>query len=174
MKRPDEVLAWVDLSKKAYWDRDVPLATWQQRISEAHRSYLPCAIKAFDPVDFIHYFGVDAFKAQWPRLRKCLDADTAKQHAPVFDLAWSRLVSGSWNLAPDESITTMPERRREFLYAVARKPGLSIYAIAAMLGMQYKRAHEHAKYLGQAGLLFIRPSVKAGRLSNLLFPRGLV
>ena len=173
MKHRDEVLPWDVLSKKAYWDRDVPLATWQQRVREAHRSYLPGAIKAFDPVEFIHYYGVDAFKADWPRLRRSLAADIARRHAAVFDLAWSRLISGTWNLAPDERVTSMPKRRRDFLFAVARKPGSSIYVIAAMLGMQYKRAHEHAKELSQAGLVLIKPAVQTGRLSNLLFPRGL-
>ena len=28
------------------------------------------AVKAFDPVEFIHYYGVSAFKDDWPRLRK--------------------------------------------------------------------------------------------------------
>ncbi len=173
MKHRNEVLPWDVLSKKAYWDRDVPLTTWQQRIREAHRSYLPGAIQAFDPVEFIHYYGVDAFKTDWPRLRRSLEADVAKRHSAVFDLAWSRLISGTWNLAPDDRVTSMPKRRREFLFAVARKPGSSIYAIAAMLGMQYKRAHEHARDLSEAGLLLIKPSVQTGRLSNLLFPRGL-
>lgn len=173
MKHRDEVLPWEDLSKNAYWDRDVPLAAWRQRVREAHRSYLPGAIKAFDPVEFIHYYGVGAFKTDWPKLRQSLDADITKRHAAIFDLAWSRLVSGTWNVAPDERVTSMPKRRRDFLFAVARKPGSSIYAIASMLGMQYRRAHEHAKDLSQAGLLRIKPSVRTGRLSNLLFPRGL-
>lgn len=174
MKHRDEILSWEVLSKKAYWDRDVPLATWQERTREAHRSFLPGAIKAFDPVEFIHYYGANAFKVDWPKLRQGLEADVVKRHAPVFDLAWSRLISGSWNLAPDERIALMPARRREFLFAVARKPGMSIYAIAGMLGMQYRRAHEYANALSEAGLLLMKPSVQSGRLSNLLFPRGLV
>ena len=174
MKHRSEILSWEILSKKAYWDRDVPLSTWQQRTSEAHRSYLPGAVKAFDPVEFIHYYGVAAFKADWPRLRKSLEADVARRHTPAFDLAWSRLISGTWNLVPDDRIASLPTRRREFLFAVVGKPGLSIYAIANMLGMQYRRAHEHAKDLSEAGLLLMKPSVQSGRLSKLLFPRSRV
>ena len=173
MKQRHEVLPWDALSKKAYWDRDVPLVIWKKGIAEAHRSYLPGAVKAFDPVEFIHYFGVNAFKADWPRLRKSLEADIARRHAAVFDLAWSRLISGTWNLAPDERIASMPKRRREFLFAISRRPGSSIYVIAGVLGMQYRRAHEHAQNLSQAGLVLMKPTVQSGRLSNRLFPRPL-
>lgn len=172
MKHRHEVPPWDTLSKKAYWDRDVPLEKWKNGIAEAHRSYLPGAVKAFDPVEFIHYYGVRAFKDDWPRLRKSLDVDIAKHHAAVFDLAWSRLISGTWNLAPDERITTMSKRKREFLFAVSRRPGSSIYLIASVLGMQYRRAHEHAHDLNKAGLVVMKPTVQSGRLSNLLFPRG--
>ena len=173
MKQRHEVLPWDALSKKAYWDRDVPLVIWKKGIAEAHRSYLPGAVKAFDPVEFIHYFGVNAFKADWPRLRKSLEANIARRHAAVFDLAWSRLISGTWNLAPDERIASMPKRRREFLFAISRRPGSSIYVIAGVLGMQYRRAHEHAQNLSQAGLVLMKPTVQSGRLSNRLFPRPL-
>jgi hypothetical protein len=174
MKQLHEVLPWEALSKKAYWDRNVPLASWKKGIAQAHRSYLPGAIKALDPVEFIHYYGPSAFKADWPRLRRSLGADMTRRHAAVYDLAWSRLTSGTWNLAPDERITSMPKRRREFLFAVSRMPGSSIYALAACLGMQYRRAHDHARDLSQAGLVLIKPTVQGGRLSNLLFPRGLL
>lgn len=173
MKHRHEVLPWEALSKKAYWDRDVPLNIWKEGIAEAHRSYLPGAVKAFDPIEFIHYYGANEFKSDWPRLRKRLEADMVRRHAAVYDLAWSRLVSGTWNLAPDERVTALPERRREFLFAVSRRPGSSIYAIAAGLGMQYRRAHDHARELSQAGFVLMKPTVQGGRLSNKLFPRGL-
>lgn len=169
MKRRSEILPWDALNKKAFWDRDVPLATWRQGVQEGHRSYLPGAVAAFDPVEFIHYYGVDAFKADWPRLRQSVEAG-AVQRLPLFDLAWSRLVSGTWNVPPDERIASLPARKRDFLFAVARKPGASIYAIASTLGMQYKRAHEHARDLCEAGLLRMQPSVETGRMRNLLFP----
>ena len=57
-------------------------------------SYLPGSIGAFDPVEFIHYYGVDAFKADGPRLRQSVEAG-AVHRLPLFDLAWSRLVSGT-------------------------------------------------------------------------------
>lgn len=174
MKHRSEILSWDILSTKAYWDRDVSLSNWKEYAHKAHRSFLPGAVKVFDPVEFIHYYGVEEFKVDWPRLRKSLDADTAKRHAPVFDLAWSRLISGSWNLAPDERIASMPPRKREFLFTVARKPGLSIYAIASMLDMQYRRAYDHAKDLIKTGILLVKPSVQSGRVSNLLYPRSAV
>ena len=172
MKRLGEVLQWSELNKKAYWDRDVPLATWQQRTSEGHPSYFPQAVSAFDPVEFIHYYGVSAFKDDWPALKEKLDPAVLRRHAPMFDLTWSRLVGKSWNLPLDGRIIDMPARKREFLAAVSRTPGVSIYEIANMLGMQYRRAHDHAKALSEDGLVRMRQSARQGRMRNLLFPAG--
>jgi len=144
---------------------DGGLSSWLFQVP----SYLPGAVGAFDPVEFIHYCGVDAFKADWPRLRHSVEAG-AVHCLPLFDLAWSRLVSGTWNAPPDERIASLPARKRDFLVAVARKPGASIYAISSVLGMQYKRAHEHARDLCEAGLLRMQPSVETGRMRHLLFP----
>jgi len=169
MKRINEILPWESLSRKAFWDRSVPLATWRQGAQEGHRSYLPGAVAAFDTVEFVHYYGVDAFKADWPRLRQSIEAGAA-QRLPLFDIAWSRLVSGSWNVSPDQRIASLPARKRDFLFAVARRPGENIYAMANALGMQYKRAHGHARDLCDAGLLRMQPSIDNGRMRNLLFP----
>jgi len=174
MKRLGEVLQWSELNKKAYWDRDVHLATWQQRTSEGHPSYLPQAVSAFDPVEFIHYYGVSAFKNDWPSLREKLDPAVLRRHAPMFDLTWSRLVGKSWNLPLDGRIIDMPARKREFLAAVSRTPGVSIYEIANMLGMQYRRAHDHAKALSEDGLVRMQQSARQGRMRNLLFPQALL
>ena len=114
MKRRSEILPWDALNKKAFWDRDVPLATWRQGVQEGQRSYLPGAVAAFDPVEFIHYDGVDAFKADWPRLRQSVEAG-AVHRLPLFDLAWSRLVSETWTVPPDERIASLLARKRDFL-----------------------------------------------------------
>lgn len=170
MKRVSEVPAWNDLSKKAYWDRDVPLDVWRKSIREGHPSYLPHAVAAFDPVEFIHYYGVATFKHDWPKLRTFLESSVMRRHGPVFDLAWSRLVGKCWNLPPDARILEMPPRKQAFLMAVARHPGASIYEIASDLGMQYRRAHDHAKDLAESGLVEMQPSVRRGRMRMQLFP----
>jgi hypothetical protein len=48
----------------------------------------------------------------------------------VYDLAWSCLAGGGWNLRPVSDFNAMPERCRKFRVAVARAPGKSIYEIA--------------------------------------------
>lgn len=168
MKRISEILPWPILSKKAFWDRSVLLVAWREKVQEKHPSYLPGTISTFDPTEFIYYYGIDAFKTEWPKLRQGIEA-VAAQRLPIFDLAWSRLVSGSWNVPPDERVASLPARKRDFLFAVGRTPGGSIYATANALGMQYKRAHVHARDLCDAGLLRMQPSIENGRMRNLLF-----
>ncbi|MCY7308875.1 MAG: hypothetical protein LH632_22640, partial [Rhodoferax sp.] len=106
--------SWEDVSKKTYWDRAVPLDKWREKVSEGHRSYLPDAVSTMTPVEFIAFYGVERFKLDWPVLRAALTQLAAKR-AGVYDIAWSRLIGGGWNLKPPEDFYLMPARRRQFL-----------------------------------------------------------
>jgi hypothetical protein len=48
MKPLAEVESWDVVSRKAYWDRDVALEKWREKVAEGHRSYLPDAVSAMD------------------------------------------------------------------------------------------------------------------------------
>lgn len=134
---------WDVVSKKAYWDRNVEPQQWRDRIAIGHRSYLPDAIKAMRPLEFIHFYGRDTFVLDWPRLRALLPKNV-HTHCPFYDVFWSQLAGGGYNLKPFPDHYELPERRRQFLRAVAKIPGKSIYEVAKSLDMQYRRAHDHA------------------------------
>jgi hypothetical protein len=161
--------SWEAVSRKAYWDRDVPLEKWRERISTGHRSYLPDAVSAMAVAEFIHFYGVNRFVRDWPVLRAHLP-DKVAEKAGVYDLAWSRLAGGGWNLKPSQDFNAMPARRRQFLVTVARTPGKSIYEVAKSLGMQYRRAHEHAVNLIREGKIRGSDVVEGGHRKIKLYP----
>jgi predicted ArsR family transcriptional regulator len=80
------------------------------------------------------------------------------------------LAGGGWNLRPVPDFHNMPRRRKQFMAQVARSPGKSIYELAKALGMQYRRAHEHAQTLTKEGKLRARESVENGHRKRKLFP----
>jgi hypothetical protein len=162
-------LNWETLSKKVYWDRDVPLDRWIEKITAGHRSYLPDAISTMTPAEFVHYYGVDLFKANWPRLRATLPKSALK-YASVYDLAWSKAIGGGWNLRPTADFFEMPAKRRAFLIQVAKTPGRSIYAISKALGLQYRRAHDHAVRLRTEGKIRSFETVDHNHRTLKLFP----
>lgn len=161
--------SWEVVSKKVYWDRDVPLERWREKISAGHRSYLPDAVSTMTPAEFIHFYGISNFRQDWPRIRAKLPRETIK-YAGVFDLAWSQAVGGGWNLRPTEDFFSMPLKRRTFLIQVARTPGMSIYAVAKSLGLQYRRAHDHATRLLADGKIRAFETIERGHRTLKLFP----
>lgn len=160
---------WDVISKKVYWDRDVPLERWREKVSIGHRSYLPDAISTMTPAEFIRFYGFSKFKRDWPSLKAKLPKDVIK-YASVFDLVWSQSVGGGWNLRPSEDYYSMPAKRRAFLTHVARTPGLSIYAVAKSLGLQYRRAHDHATRLIMDKKIRALETVEHGHRKLKLFP----
>lgn len=169
MKPPREIESWEAVSKKAYWDRDIPLEKWRDRVSTGHRSYLPDAVTRMEVSEFAHFYGVRKFVRDWPLLRAQLPEQAASK-AGIYDIAWSRLAGGGWNLRPSPDFNTLPERRRQFMVAVAKTPGRSIYELAKALGMQYRRAHDHAVNLIQAGKVCSKEVVEGGRRKMKLYP----
>lgn len=169
MKALADIESWETVSRKAYWDRDVSLAKWKERVSEGHPSYLPDAVTGFDVSEFIHYYGVKRFVQDWPLLRTKLPEKVARK-AGVYDLAWGRLAGGGWNLRPFPEFNALPQRRRQFLTAIAKTPGRSIYEVAKALGIQYRRAHEHAVNLIREGRVLGKEVVEGGRRKTKLYP----
>ena len=85
--------SWDVISKKVYWDRHVELEKWREKTALGHRSYLPDAVVRMRPVEFVGFYGVQAFKQDWPKLRAALPAP-ALSHAGLYDLTWSQLLGG--------------------------------------------------------------------------------
>jgi len=160
---------WEVVSKKAYWDRDVDLQKWRDRVAVGHRSYLPDAIKVMHPREFIHFYGKKAFVLDWPRLRALLPKDSHR-HCPFYDVFWSQLAGGGYDLKPYADYYNLPERRRQFLRAVAKTPGKSIYEIAKSLDMQYRRAHDHAMALIQENRIRGKEVKDGSRRKIKLYP----
>ena len=162
-------LNWDALSQKVYWDRRVSLQAWRKGIAKASASYLPQTLGRMSAIEFVHFYSLAAFKNDWPRLRASL-TETAMAYAGTFDLAWSQAVGGGWNLKPTPDVLALPDKRRAFLTQVACTPGKSIYQIAKELGLQYRRAHQHAQVLTQAGKIKCVDAVHNGRRQRRLFP----
>jgi len=160
---------WEAVSKKAYWDRDVPLEKWRERVSAGHRSYLPGAVSGMSVAEFAHFYGVERFVRDWPALRALLPGKAGIKTG-AYDIAWSRLAGGGWNLKPVADFNAMPERRRQFFVAVARAPGQSIYGVAKSLGMQYRRAHDHAVHLIGEWKIRGAEVVEGGHRKTKLYP----
>ena len=161
---------WATLSKKVFWDRDVALERWRERVAEGHRSYLPDSIATMTPVEFVQFYGLDNFKRDWPMLRAALPKETLK-FASVFDVAWSHAVGGGWNLVPAADYYEMAAKRRAFLTEVSRLPGRSIYEVAKILGMQYRRAHDHASSLIEEEKIRAVDAVENGLRKRRLYPK---
>ena len=159
---PDEDDNWATLSHKVFWDRAVPLAKWRAGVAAGHRSYLPDSIRGMTPAQFVRHYGKPAFVHDWPGLRASLPQE-ALRHAPRFDLAWSRAAGGGFNLWPAPDFHALAGKRRLFLIQVAKSPGKSIYEMANLLGLQYRRAHDHATGLIADGKIRAVDAVRNGR-----------
>lgn len=169
MKPLAQIESWESVSRKAYWDRNVSLEKWRERTSDGHRSYLPDAVLGMDFQEFVHFYGMKRFIQDWPLLRSKLPEQVANKSG-LYDLAWSRLAGGGWNLRPFPEFYSLPKRRRQFLAAVAKNPGKSIYEVAKSLDLQYRRAHEHAANLIKEGMIFGKAVVEGGRCKMKLYP----
>jgi hypothetical protein len=100
----------------------------------------------------------------------CSKSAATLQHAPIFDLAWSQAVGGGYNLVPTPDYYTLSPKRRAFLTHISKTPGQSIYQAAKDLGMQYRRAHDHAQWLAQTGKIRTVEATHNGRRQKKLFP----
>lgn len=169
MKPVSEIEPWDVVSKRVYWDRAVELEKWREMISCGHRSYLPAAVAIMDVTEFIHFYSPRRFVQDWPTLRENLTTHQT-QAAGTFDVAWSRLAGGGWNLKPSTDFHNLPKRRKQFLLRATSMPGRSIYDLAKDLGLQYRRAYEHAQCLIKEGKLRDREVIEGGRRKRKIYP----
>lgn len=158
---------WREINQRVYWDRTVDLETWRAKIKTGHRSYFPDAVARMSVREFIYFYGENEFARDWPRLRQCLPKGAM---TGMYDLNWSVLVGAGLNLRPFSDFYSLPKRRREFLMQVSRTPGKNIYEICALLKMQYRRGHEHAKQLMKSGKVRGKLMIEKGRRKTLLYP----
>ncbi len=169
MKKLNPAELWETASKRAYWDREVPLETWREKVRQGHPSYLPGAV-AFLPADqFIRFYGSHRFALDWPAMQANLPTAVAGK-AGMLNLLWSRLVGGGWNLRPFSDYYLMRQERREFLTRVARVPGESISQAAEALNMRYRQAYGHASRLAGEGKIRVAETIEGGRRRLKLFP----
>jgi len=161
--------SWETVSRRVFWDRCVSLPQWRNQVAAGHRSYLPDSLVGMTPAEFVWFYGLSRFQKDWPSLRAALPAERLWQ-AGRFDVAWSQSVGGGWNLRPTPDFWTMPTKRRAFLIQVAKTPGISIYAAAKALGLQYRRAHDHAVSLQASGTIRARLVIEKGHHKRQLFP----
>lgn len=171
--------AWERISKRVYWDREVPLDLWREQASLAHRSYLPDAVRRMPVREFISFYGKDAFIRDWPRLKAALPTAAAGVGGAaistgMYDMAWSQLVGQSFNLRPVPQFYDLAQKQRDFFIEAMRMPGSSIYQIAKRLGMQYRRAHDHAQALISQGLVRDQQIDDGKRKQRLLYPNYTV
>lgn len=104
MKKLNPAELWETASKRAYWDREVPLETWREKVRQGHPSYLPGAV-AFLPADqFIRFYGSHRFALDWPAMQANLPTAVAGK-AGMLNLLWSKLVGGGW-ISDPSPITT--------------------------------------------------------------------
>jgi hypothetical protein len=119
--------------------------------------------------EFVYFYGKAAFVRDWPRLKAALPEDMARSSG-MYDMAWSQLAGGSFNLRPVPQFDELASKQREFLVEAMRAPGSSIYQIAKRLGMQYRRAHDHAQALIAQGIVRDKPVTDGKRKQRLLYP----
>ena len=142
---------WSHVARLVFWNRDVDLATWRAGVLAGHRSYLPQSIKQMSTWNFIRFLGRKQFIAKWPELRKYLD--TKSPDVARLDAAWSYAATGTFNMPPESAFTAFPGRRREVMDVIVHHQGASIYEVAKLARVPYRRAYDHVKALIDQGLV---------------------
>lgn len=152
---------WAEVARQVFWSREVDLATWRAGILAGHRSYLPDSVKRMSTWNFVRFLGRRTFEEKWPEIRKALDPglpDVAR-----LDLAWSYAMTGTFNMRPESAFASLPGRRREILDAIVHHQGASIYEIAKIAQVPYRRAHDHVSALIAQGLVRKRMDARGPR-----------
>lgn len=172
MKSLDDLESWEVVSKKVYWDRDVSLNKWIEMIAIGHPSYLPDAINVMQAAEFLKFYGVRKFTHDWPFLKSQIK--TKKGKFGMYDLAWSQLSGGGYNLKPYPEFNDMPEDKKQFLIAVAKTPGKCIEQIAETLNIQCWQATQLADNLISDGKIKRVHQIDDGQVVIKLYPCGQI
>lgn len=142
---------WSQVAHLVFWNRHVDLDTWRTGVLAGSQSYLPESVKRMSTWNFIRFLGRKAFVDNWPELRKNLDAESPD--VARLDAAWSYAVSGTFNLPPQSAFAVLPGRRREVLDAIVHHQGASIYEVAKLLQVPYRRTFDHVSALIDQGIV---------------------
>jgi len=158
---------WSQVARLAFWSRDVDLEPWRAGVMAGHPSYLPQSVKHMSTWNFIRFLGRKAFIAKWPSLR--LKLDTATADVARLDAAWSYATTGTFNMPPEAALAALPGRRREVLDAIVHHQGASIYDVAKLAQVPYRRAHDHVTALIDQGLVRKRMDEQSPRRTARLY-----
>lgn len=158
---------WSQVARLAFWSRDVDLTTWRTGVLAGHPSYLPQSVKYMSSWNFIRFLGRKPFVEKWPELRKFLVAGSAD--VARLDAAWSYATTGTFNMPPEAASASLPGRRREVLDAIVRHQGASIYDVAKLAQVPYRRAYDHVAALIEQGLVRKRSHERGPRRVTQLY-----
>ncbi len=142
---------WEVVARAVFWSRDVALPTWRKQVLLGHPSYLPDSVSRMSSRNFIRFLGRDNFRQHWPQLQTQLPTG----HAGIarLDAAWSLIQTGTFNMAPQAALAHWPGRSREVFDAIVQHQGASIYEVAKMTGVPYRRAFDHIRAMEQRALV---------------------
>lgn len=160
---------WPRIAATLYWDRAVSYPDWLRGMAAAHPSYFRAVAESMPPRQFMDLYGRKRFIRDWPAIRTAAGAGMPGRLG-LFDALWSHEQFSNYSVKPLPKWATMPKRRRQFLLTIARNPGISIYRAAKASGLQYRRAHDHARQLLEDGFVQSRAKVEGGRCSVALYP----
>jgi len=152
---------WSQVARLAFWSRDVDLATWRAGVLAGHPSYLPQSVKSMSTWNFVRFLGRQQFVSKWAELRMTLD--TKSPDVARLDAAWSYATTGTFNMPPEAASASLPGRRREVLDTIVRHQGASIYGVAKLAQVPYRRAYDHVSALIAQGLVRMRMDERGPR-----------
>ena len=142
---------WATVARVVFWSRDVALATWRKQVLLGHPSYLPDSVSRMSSRNFIRFLGRNNFRQHWPLLRTQMP--TAHPGIARLDAAWSQIATGTFNMPPHAALAAWPGRSREVFDAIVQHQGASIYEVAKLTGVPYRRAFDHIRTMEQAALV---------------------
>ena len=147
---PDDA-AWEVVARAVFWNRDVALSTWRERILAGHKSYLPDSVARMSTKNFIRFLGRGKFLQCWPQIRTFLTPGASGLSR--LDEAWSFMTTGTFNMPPEAALVSWPGRCKDVYDAIVHHQGASIYGVAVAAGVPYRRAHNHVQNMERQGLV---------------------
>ena len=160
----------IEKIQQSFWFRDWDRKEWAKAFLDGNLVIMEHTMKWLRPEPVIRVLGRDRFVAAWPTLRERVkDHATLVRRMAAYDTWWSMAATATLDIKPLGSWARLRGRRREFLLAIAKHQGSSIYALSKQLGRQYRRAYGHARALEVAGYVKSREELIGGRRVRRLF-----
>ena len=124
---PDDA-PWEVVARAVFWNRDVALSTWRERILAGHKSYLPDSVARMSTKNFIRFLGRGRFLQCWPQIRTFPTPGASGLSG--LDEAWSFMKTGTFNMPPEAALVSWPGRCKDVYDAIVHHQGASIYGVA--------------------------------------------